>query len=287
MPAADSVWSPLRRPLFRDRLVASVISNTGSWMQDTAGAWLMTTLTASPFLIALMQTAASLPVLLFGLPAGATADILDRRRLLLVWASWMLVVAAILSFLTLGGWIGAWSLLALTFLLSAGSAMNGPTWQAIVPELVPRGELPEAIALNSAAFNIARAIGPAAGGLMVAAFVSTSVGAGAVFLINALSFIAVVVVIYRWKRTPLFTSALPAERLWASMRAGLRYTRFAPAMRSILIRAFLQTFFVSGMWALLAVVAKQRTGIHPGRARTRPGSAPRRPHSLVVVPRSF
>lgn len=257
-----SLWSPLRRRLFRDRLLASVVSNTGSWMQDTAGTWLMTALTASPLLIALMQTAASLPVLLLGLPAGATADILDRRRLLLFWSGWMLVAAIILSVLTMTGWIGAWSLLLLTFLLSLGAAMNGPTWQAIVPEMVPREELPEAIALNSAAFNIARAIGPAAGGLAVAAFASVMLGAGVVFFINAASFAAVLIVIYRWKRTPLFTSALPAERLVASMRSGLRYTRFTPAMRAILARAFLQTFCVSGMWALLAVVAREH--LHKG-----------------------
>lgn len=259
---SPSVWSPLRRRLFRDRLLASVVSNTGSWMQDTAGTWLMTALTASPLLIALMQTAASLPVLLLGLPAGATADILDRRRLLLFWSGWMLVAAIILSVLTMTGWIGAWSLLLLTFLLSLGAAMNGPTWQAIVPEMVPREELPEAIALNSAAFNIARAIGPAAGGLAVAAFASVMLGAGIVFFINAASFAAVLIVIYRWKRTPLFTSALPAERLVASMRSGLRYTRFTPAMRVILARAFLQTFCVSGMWALLAVVAREN--LHKG-----------------------
>jgi MFS family permease len=259
---SQSVWAPLRLPLFRNRLIASVISNTGSWMQDTAGTWLMTALTSSPFLIALMQTAASLPVLLFGLPAGATADILDRRRLLLFWASWMLVAAVALSVLTLSGMIGVWSLLLLTFLLSVGNAMNGPTWQAIVPELVPRKELPEAIALNSAAFNIARAVGPAAGGLIVAAFATAMFGAGVVFFLNAASFVAVIIVIYKWKRAPFFTSSLPAERLAGSIRACLRYTRFAPAMRSVLIRAFMQTFCVSGMWALLAVVAREK--LHRG-----------------------
>jgi MFS family permease len=259
---SDSVWAPLRRPLFRNRLVASVVSNTGGWMQDTAGTWLMTALTTSPLLIALMQTAASLPVLLLGLPAGATADILDRRRILLFWAGWMLVAAAALSVLTLAGLVGAWSLLLFTFLISLGTAMSGPTWQAIVPEMVPREELPEAIALNSAAFNIARAIGPAAGGLAVAAFATVLFGAGVVFFINAVSFAAVLIVIYRWKRTPWFTSALPAERLLASMRAGVRYTRFTPAMRAILVRAFLQTFCVSAMWALLAVVA--RKNLHEG-----------------------
>jgi MFS family permease len=231
-------------------------------MQDTAGTWLMTALTTSPLLISLMQTAATLPVLLFGLPAGAMADIFDRRRLLLFWAAWMLVAAALLSGFTLTGWLGPYWLLALTCLLSVGAAMNGPTWQAIVPELVPREQLAGAIALNSAAFNLARAVGPALGGLTVAAFASVWFGAGLVFLLNALSFVAVLVVIYRWRRTPFFKSALPAERLLGSMRAGIRYARFEPAVQAILIRAFLQTFCVSAMWGLLAVVA--RDNLHHG-----------------------
>jgi MFS family permease len=243
---AKAAWGPLRRPVFRNRLLASIISNTGSWMQDTAGTWL----------ISLMQTAVTLPVLLFGLPAGAMADILDRRRLLLFWAGWMLAAALLLSAFTLAGWIGAFALLALTCLLNVGAAMNSPTWQAIVPELVPREELPVAIALNSAGFNLARAIGPALGGLAVAAFASVTLGAGLVFSLTAASFVAVLVVLYRWKRTPLFKSPLPAERLIGSMRAGVRYTRFEPAVQAILLRAFLQAFCVSGMWGLLAVVAK-------------------------------
>lgn len=261
-PEVVRAWEPLRRPVFRDRLVASIISNTGSWMQDTAGTWLMTALTTSPLLIALMQTAATLPVLLFGLPAGAMADIFDRRRLLLCWAAWMLVAAALLSGFTLTGSIGPCWLLVLTCLLNVGAAMNGPTWQAIVPELVPREQLPVAIALNSAAFNLARAVGPALGGLAVAAFASVWFGAGLVFSLNALSFVAVLVVIYRWHRTPFFKSALPTERLLGSMRAGIRYTRFEPAMKSILLRAFLQTSCVSAMWGLLAVVA--RDDLHHG-----------------------
>ena len=251
-----SVWSPLARPLFRNRLFASIISNTGNWMQDTAGVWLMTSLTASPFLIALMQTAASLPVLLLGLPAGAMADIVDRRRLLLFWSTWMLMAAALLSVLTLSGSIGAWTLLLLTFVLSLGSAMNGPTWQAIVPELVPREEVPNAVALNSAGFNLTRVIGPASGALIVAAFASVSTGAGVVFLINSIGFVAVLFALYQWKRTALFKSALPAERLQSSMRAAVRYVRYAPVMKAILVRSFLQTFFVSALWALLAVVAR-------------------------------
>ena len=145
-------------------------------MQDTAGTWLMTVLTTSPLLIALMQTAASLPVVFLGLPAGATADIFDRRRLLIFWQAWMLAAVAILSGLTHVRNHLARRLLVLTFLLNIGSAMNNPAWQAIVPELVPRDELPDAIALNSAAFNLARAVGPALGGLTVAAFVSRRSG---------------------------------------------------------------------------------------------------------------
>lgn len=263
VPAAPEIetptsgWAPLRRPLFRNRLIASIVSNVGSWMQDTAGTWLMTTLTGSPLLIALMQTAASLPVLMLGFPAGATADIYDRRRLLLLWQTWMLITVAVLSVLTFSGWVTPVALLLLTFLLNIGSAMNNPAWQAIVPELVPASELPDAIAINSAGFNLARAVGPALGGLVVAGFVSAQQGAGIVFLFNSVSFVAVLLVLYFWKRVPLFKSALPAERVLGSMRAGVRYIRYAPALRSVLLRAFLFTTFASAVWALLAVVAQQ------------------------------
>jgi MFS family permease len=251
-----SVWAPLRRPLFRDRWIASLVSNTGGWMQDTAATWLMTALTSSPLLIALMQTAASLPVLLLGLPAGALADIIDRRRLLLFWQSWMLGAAVVLSILTFWGGIGPFSLVALTLALNVGAAMNNPAWQAIVPELVPRNQVSHAISLNSAAFNLARALGPAAGGLMMAAFVSSRRGGGSVFFVNAVSFLFVIVVLYRWKRTPFHTSELPAERFLGGVRAGLRYVGHARAIRGILIRAILLTSCVSAMWALLAVVAQ-------------------------------
>ena len=137
-----SGFAPLKIPLFRDRWIASTVSSIGTWMQDTAGTWLMTALTASPLLIALMQTAAALPVLFLGLLAGATADIFDRRRLLIFWQAWMLVSVAILAILTLLGHISPWTLLAFTFLLNIGSAMNNPAWQAIVPELVPRNLIP-------------------------------------------------------------------------------------------------------------------------------------------------
>src|SRR6202044_3684897 len=170
-------FEPLGVPLFRDLWLASIVSNLGGWMQDTAGTWLMTVLTTSPLLIALMQTAASLPVVVLGLLAGATADIFDRRRLLLFWQAWMLAAVALLSLLTFFNIISPWVLLVLTFLLNVGAGMNSPAWQAIMPELVPREQLPEAVSLNSAGFNLARAVGPALGGLAVAAFTHADTGA--------------------------------------------------------------------------------------------------------------
>ncbi len=258
----DSGFAPLRIVIFRDRWIASTVSAIGTWMQDTAGTWLMTVLTTSPLLIALMQTAASLPVLLLGLPGGATADIFDRRRLLIFWQIWMLASVAVLAVLTLLGHISPWALLGFTFLLNIGSAMNNPAWQAIVPELVPRELIPDTVSLNAASNNLARALGPALGGLLVAAFVSVHTGAGTVFLLNALSFAGVIWVLYQWKRTPLFKSALPAERIAGSIRSGLRYVRYAPTLQSSLLRAVHFTFFVSAIWSLLALVA--RRDLHQG-----------------------
>jgi MFS family permease len=256
-PADSSGFAPLKIPLFRDRWIASTISSVGTWMQDTAGTWLMTSLTTSPLLIALMQTAASLPVLLLGLLAGATADIFDRRKLLIFWQAWMLTSVGILAVLTFVGYISPWALLAFTFLLNVGSAMNNPAWQAIVPELVPRELIPDTVSLNAASNNLARAVGPALGGLMVAGFQHVHTGAGSVFFLNALSFAGVIWVLVNWKRIPLFKSALPSERVAASIRSGLRYVRYAPDLQSSLVRAFTYTFFISAIWSLLAVVAKR------------------------------
>lgn len=257
-----SGFAPLRIRLFRDRWIASTVSNLGTWMQDTAGTWLMTLLTTSPLLIALMQTAASLPVLALGLLAGATADLFDRRRLLIFWQSWMLGSVAVLAVLTFLGHISPWSLLAFTFLLNIGSAMNNPAWQAILPELVPRELVPDSVSLNAGSNNLARAVGPALGGLMVAAFKRTDTGTAYVFLLNSISFAAVIWVLVNWKRIPLFKSALPSERMAASIRSGLRYVRYAPNLQASLLRAFTFTFFFSAIWSLLAVVA--RNDLHQG-----------------------
>src|SRR5262245_35288820 len=226
-----SSWAPLRRPLFRSLWLAAVASNVGTWMQNVGAVWLMTSLTPSPLMVALVQTATSLPVFLLALPAGALADIVDRRRLLVAAQSAMLLAAAALGVLTVAGRVTPWALLGLTFVIGAGSAMNGPGWQAIMPELVPRPELTAAIALNGIAMNVARAIGPALGGLVIAV-----AGTGPVFLLNAASFVGVILVLLRWRRVPR-ASTLPPERVVGAMRAGLRYARHAPPLRAVLVRA--------------------------------------------------
>jgi MFS family permease len=249
-PAITSAWSPLRQPLFRALWIAAVASNIGTWMHSTAAAWLMTSLTPSPIMVAFMQTATSLPAFLLALPAGALADVVDRRRLLLATQGWMLAAAAALGLLTLVGAITPWVLLILTFLLGLGAAMNTPAWQAITPDLISRSELPAAVALSGVGINLARAVGPALGGLIVAA-----AGTGTVFLLNAASFVGVMVALYRWPSS-LQQSALPAEHMLEAMRAGMRYVRHAPALNAILVRTAVFISCGSALWALLPLVAR-------------------------------
>lgn len=248
-------WSPLRYPIFRALWTASLVSNIGTWMQNVGGVWLMTSLSLSPLMVALMQTATSLPVFLVGLPAGALADIVDRRRLLLFTQGLMLVAAAFLSVLTFIEAISAWGLLALTFVLGLGVALNTPTWQAVMPDLVPRPDLPAAVALNGVTVNVGRAVGPALGGLLVAA-----AGPGAVFLLNALSFIGILAVVYRW-RVERQESILPAERVLSATRAGLRYVHYAPEVRAVLVRAGIFISSASALWALLPLLARRELGL--------------------------
>jgi MFS family permease len=250
-----SAWSPLLVPAFRALWIASTVSSIGTWMQNVGVAWLMTTLTPSPLLVALIQTATSVPVLLVGLPAGALADLVDRRRLLLVTQTWMLLAAMVLGGLTIADRTTPVALLVLTFALGLGGAANSPAWQAIIPELVPRPRLAAAVALNGAGFNVARAVGPALGGLLVAAL-----GPGFVFVLNALSFLATLLVLYRWRRVPVERSG-PAEHLFEALRAGLRYVRFAPVLRALLGRSAIFVLCASALWALLPVVARQRLGL--------------------------
>jgi MFS family permease len=247
----QSPWSPLAFAAFRWLWIASVVSNIGTWMQNVGAAWMMTSLPqSSPLLVALVQTATTLPVFMLGFPAGAIADIVDRRKLLLITQGWMLAAAGALGALTMLKVAGPYTLLWLTFALGLGSAMNGPAWLAIMPELVPKRELPAAITLNSVGFNLARAVGPAVGGLVVAA-----IGAGAAFILNAVSFVAVLIVLYWWKREPEHET-VGGEGVGPAIWAGIRYVRFAPFMHSVLLRSGLFVISGSAIWALLPVVAK-------------------------------
>lgn len=254
---AEPFWSPLRQSLFRSLWLASFASNIGTLMQSVGAAWLMTSLAPVPLLVALVQTATNLPTFLLALPAGALADILDRRRLLLYSQAWMLVSAALLGVLTLRGHTTPWVLLALVFALGLGAAMNAPAWQAIVPELVEPHELSAAIALNSAGFNLARAVGPALGGLLVAAF-----GPALTFLLNAASFVGVLGVLVAWKR-PVPQTELPPERLAEAIVGGVRYIRHAVTLHSVLIRTALYLLSASALWALLPLIARFELGMGP------------------------
>ena len=250
-----STWSPLRQPVFRALWIASAVSNVGTWMHDVGAAWLMTSLSPSPFLVALMQAAASLPFFLLALPAGAIADVVDRRKMLLFTQAWMLATATLLGVLTVMEITTPWILLILTFALSIGSAMNMPVWQAIIPELVVKEELSSAVTLNGIVINLSRSIGPAVAGIIIAA-----AGTGVVFLLNAASFVAVILVIYRWQRTTPM-SALPAERFVGALQAGIRYARFAPVLQMVFIRTMAYILFGSALFALLPLLGRRELGL--------------------------
>jgi MFS family permease len=240
---------PLATPIYRRIWTAAMASNVGTWMQTVGAAWLMATLSTSPLMVALVQTASSLPAFLLAAPAGAIADMVDRRKLLIATQTWMLVAAALLGGLTLAGLTGPYTLLLLTFALGLGSAMNAPAWQATVPQLVPPQQLPSAVALNSVQFNIARAIGPAIGGLVISAW-----NTGAAFVLNALSFLGVVVVLWHWKGER--DAKRSTEPVWPAMRAGWTYVKSTAPFRGVLIRSGVFVFGASALWAMLPVVAK-------------------------------
>src|SRR5690554_5706079 len=229
MPAPAK--GPLSLPVFRALWIATIISNVGTWMHDVGAGWLMTSLSPSPLLVALVQTATTLPMFLLALPAGALADIVDRRKMLLGAQLLGLLSASLLAVLTLQDLVTPELLLAATFVLGIAAALSAPVFQAIVPELVDKQALPDAIALNSLGVNISRAIGPALGGVIVAL-----AGTPAVFALNAVSVLAVLAVLFTWKR-PQTVHNLPPEHFFGAMKAGYRYTRHSPAMRLVLIRA--------------------------------------------------
>ncbi|MEQ8291160.1 MAG: MFS transporter [Roseovarius sp.] len=251
----DTPRSPLSYPVFRALWIATVVSNVGTWMHDVGAGWLMTSLSPSPLLVALVQTATTLPMFLLALPAGALADIVDRRRMLLAAQVLGLLAAMTLAVLTAVGLVSPSILLATTFVLGVAAALSAPVFQAIVPELVGKQALPDAIALNSLGVNISRAVGPALGGVIVAL-----AGIPAVFALNAVSVLGVLAVLYFWKR-PQAVQTLPPEHFFDALKAGFRYTRHSPAMRLVLIRAVGFFLFGSALWAMLPLIARSGLGL--------------------------
>ena len=250
-----SAWSPLRYEVFRALWIAGLVSDIGAWMHQVGEAWLMTTLSQSPLWVALLQSADSLAVFLFSIPAGALADIADRRLLAIFTQVWLMAGALALGLLTLGGAITPWLLLALSFMMNIGAALDAPVWQAIVPDLVPRSDLPQAVALGGVSINIARAVAPAVGGLLIA-----SVGPYAVFFLNAATFVFVIAVLVRWRPTRQ-KRTLPSERLVGAVHYGLRYVRHSPELLAAFAGTGTLVFCGSCVLALLPVFARRELSL--------------------------
>lgn len=251
-----NAWAPLRHRVFRALWIAQTVSNVGTWMQTVGAQWLIVSLGGTALTVSLVQTATTLPTFLIGLPAGALGDIFDRRKLMVGSQLFMLVCAAALGVLTVMHIISIATVLALTFGIGLGSALLRPSWQAVQPELVEREEIPHAAALNGVSMNMARAVGPAIGGVVVAA-----VNAGAVFIANAVSFVGVMGVLLWWRRPPQ-ESVLGAEHVTHAIRVGTRYVRHSPRLRAVLTRTLSFCLFSSALWALLPVIAHDR--LHMG-----------------------
>ncbi|MDX8438594.1 MFS transporter [Mesorhizobium australafricanum] len=245
-----SALAPFRHGIFRAVWSASLVSNFGGLIQGVGAAWMMTTIATSSYQVALVQASTTLPIMLFALVAGAIADSFNRRKVMLVAQTFMLVVSALLTMFTWLGWMTPWTLLAFTFLIDSGTALNSPAWQASVGDMVPRAKVPAAVALNSLGFNITRSVGPAIGGVIVAA-----AGAAAAFAANAVSYIGLIVVLFRWKPT-LPEQTLPRESLGAAMGAGLRYVAMSPNIAKVLVRGSAFGFSAGAVLALLPLVAR-------------------------------
>jgi len=255
--SSGSPMAPLRRPVFRALWLGLIVSSLGSWMHDVGAAWLMATLVPEPFMVSLVQAATLLPLFILTLPAGALADIVNRRKYLIAAQGWMMSMAALLGLLTLGGYTNEWILLGLTFSMACGTAMMMPAFSALIPDLVSREELTAAVTLNSIAFNATRALGPALAGLILALS-----GPAAVFLINAVSFLAVIWVLFQW-RSGQPASSLPSERFLGSLRTGLRYARQSSDLHTILLRGSTLFVSMSAPLAFLPLVVKSELSSGP------------------------
>jgi MFS family permease len=248
---APSFWTPFRHPVYRWLWLATVVANTGTWMYNAAAGWLMTSLSPSALLVSLVQVANSLPMFLFALPAGALADIIDKRRFILALEVLIAVVSAVFAALVSFDLVTPGTLLVFMFLIAAFSALEAPAWQSIVPQLVPKQDLGPAIAANSVGMNISRAVGPALAGLII-----TGLGIAAPFWLDALSGIGVIGIFWWWRSRPTPPRSLPAEWVTSAIRTGYRHVRNNRHMRATLARAVGFFLFASAYWALLPLVAR-------------------------------
>ena len=249
MTERGSSLAPFKHPTFRAIWTANLGSSFGALIQGVGAAWLMTSISNSVDMVALVQASTALPIMLFSLVGGAIADNFNRRRVMLAAQAFMLVVSVVLTVCTYLGLMTPWLLLGFTFLIGCGTALNNPSWQASVGDLVPRSDLSAAVALNSIGFNISRSVGPAVGGIIVA-----TAGAAAAFAVNALSYLPLSLVLLRWK--PAVTpNTLPRESMGTAMLAGLRYVGMSPNIGKVLVRSFVFGVTAISVMALLPVIA--------------------------------
>ncbi|MFK8114730.1 MAG: MFS transporter [Rubripirellula sp.] len=249
----DSPWAPLRVPLFRAFWFASIVSNLGTWVHEVGASWLMTNLDASPEMVSAVRIAISVPTILLAIPAGVIADRVDRRMLLILTQLVLLITTSTLAAMTFNGMITSWMLLGLTFVIGLGTVLHVLNWQSTIPELVPKEQLSRAISLGSISFNLARAVGPAIGGVLIA-----FAGVWIAFAVNAVSFAGVLGVLFFWKRERKESSQ--GQSLIAALSEGLRFVRDEPVMRNVLIAVAAFLLPATALWSLLPLVARQQLG---------------------------
>ena len=246
----SSLTNPFKSIDFRLLWTATLISNLGGLIQAVGAGWMMATITQSDAMVALVQSATTLPIMIFSLAAGALADSLDRRRVMLAAQCLMMAVSVAFAVIALTDQMAPWLLLAFTFLIGCGTALHNPSWQAALGDIVLREDIPAAITLNSMAFNIMRSVGPAIGGVIVAA-----AGAATAFALNAVSYIPLIIALARWKHRSL-PSSLPRESFRHAISAGLRYVAMSPNLLKVISRSFIFGLGAIAVLALLPLVAR-------------------------------
>lgn len=251
MPDSPSTLALFRNQTFRSLWIAALASNFGGLVQAVGAAWMMTTLSDKPSMVALVQGSVALPIMVFSLLAGVFADNFDRRRVMLIAQSFMFVVSVILTVMAFQNLLTPWILLGFTFLIGCGTALHNPSWQATMGDIVSREELPTAVSLNSMGFNLMRSVGPAAGGAIVAL-----AGAAAAFAVNAVSYVAIILALYRWK-APIRDLHLPREPMGSAFSAGLRYVSMSPNLMRVILRGFVFGLSAVAILALLPIVVQE------------------------------